>query len=82
MESDITLGTILEHLRAFEGRMLNRFTDLEGRMNSLEQRVDRMDRNLTRQINAIDQRLDAVEIEQLPKRVTRIEQHLNLAPIA
>lgn len=82
MEHDITLGTILEHLRAFEGRMLGQFTGLEGRMDTLEQRIDRMDRNLTRQIDAIDKRLDAVEIEQLPKRVTRVERHLNLAPIA
>jgi hypothetical protein len=34
-----------------------------------------------RQIDAIDKRLDEIEIAKLPLRVTRIEEHLQLTPI-
>lgn len=88
-EQGITLSIILEHLRAFETRMLGKLQAVDGRMGLLESRIDklgnRMDRmecNLTAQIDAIDKRLDEVEIEYLPKRVSRIERHLKLAPIA
>jgi len=43
-------------------------------MGGLEGRMDRMERNLTAQIEAIDKRLDAVEIEELPKRVQKLEK--------
>lgn len=72
MADEITLGTIMEHLQALEMRMNKRFDNVDGR-------IDRLERNLTRQIEAIDKRLDAVEIEQLPKRVSRIEKHLGMA---
>ncbi len=35
--------------------------------------MDRMERNLTAQIDGIDKRLDEIEIENMPKRVTALE---------
>lgn len=54
---------------------------IESRMNRLEDKMERVHRNLSSQLDAIDKRLDAVEIEFLPKRVQRIEKHLGLAAI-
>ncbi|HVW66228.1 MAG TPA: hypothetical protein VHA78_00685 [Candidatus Peribacteraceae bacterium] len=77
----ITLKVILDHLQAFQiqinGRMdrfEGRMGGVEGRMGGLEGRMDRMERNLTAQISAIDKRLDAIEIEELPKRVRKLEK--------
>ena len=38
-----------------------------------------MERNLTRQIDGIDKRLDEIEIEKLPTRLVRVEERLGLA---
>jgi len=85
-DKDITLGTILEHMRGMEQRMTTQLHEVDGRLtkrlDSLEVGLDRVHRNLSSQIDAIDKRLDAIEIEYLPKRVSRIEQHLGLAPTA
>jgi hypothetical protein len=87
-DTDITLGTIMEHLRAMEGRINKRFEDADKRLDGVdkrfdgvETRIDRLERNLTRQIDGIDKRLDEIEIEKLPQRVERIEEHLQLAPM-
>lgn len=79
-DKDITLGTIMEHLRAMEDRINKRFEGVDKRFDGVDARIDRMERNLTRQIDGVDKRLDAVEIEKLPQRVGRIEKHLELAP--
>lgn len=73
-EKGITLRHIMSHLQGLEQRINERFEKAESNMK-------RMERNLTFQIGAIDKRLDAVEIEYLPKRVSRIEKHLRLPPI-
>jgi archaellum component FlaC len=78
-DKDITLGTIMEHLRAMEGRINKRFEGVDSQINGVNARIDRAERNLTRQIDGIDKRLDEMEIEKLPERVERIEQHLELA---
>ena len=89
-DNDITLGTIMEHMRGMEQRVTSRIQDvhedLSKRMDGLDAkltgRLDRLERNLTSQIDAIDKRLDAMEVEHLPKRVARIERHLDLSAIA
>lgn len=81
-EQGITLGIILEHLRAMESRIRERFENVEFRLDRVELGQQRLERNLTAQIDAIDKRLDPVEIEHLPKRVTRLEKHCGLAQVA
>jgi len=74
----ITLRILLDHIQ-YLGRSVHQeieslkveMRSLEGRLND---RIDRVDRNLTRQIDAIDQRLDAFEAELLPQRVKAIER--------
>jgi hypothetical protein len=79
-DKDVTLGAVMEHLRAMEGRINKRFESADLRLERIESGQQRMERNLTRQIDGIDKRLDEIEIEKLPERVDRIEQHLQLAP--
>ncbi len=62
---EITLTTILEHLRAFEKRVNDRFNAMDRRFDEADERADRRYRNLTGQIDAIDKRLDMVEIAAL-----------------
>ena len=78
-DKDITLRTILDHMRGLEDRINKRFDGIDMRFNAVDARIDLLGRNLTRQINAIDKRLDEIEIAKLPQRVERIEQHLQLA---
>lgn len=90
MEEEITLKTVLDHIQAMgaqlrqqmtevEGRVIKRMDQIEGRLSRLEETVAKNHRNLTQQIDAIDKRLDEIEIESLPQRVTRIEEHLQLS---
>ena len=79
-EPDITPGILLTHMRGMEQRLVQRIDKLEGRIDGMEQgignlthRIDRLDINLTRQIGAIDRRLDTIEIESLPRRVAVLE---------
>ena len=65
---------------------------LSTRVDSLDKRIDNVEKTLTTQINGIDQkliwqrtaltnidkRLNDIELEFLPKRVSRIEQKLQL----
>lgn len=81
-DSDITLGTILEHMRGMEERIGQRFENVACRLDRLELGQQRLERNLTAQIDAIDKRLDAVEIEHLPKRMSRVERHLGFKAAA
>ena len=78
-DKDITLRTILDHMRGMEDRINKRFDVVHLRFNAVDARIDLLGRNLTRQIDAIDKRLDEIEIEKLPQRVVRIEQHPQLA---
>ena len=68
-ESGITLGMIMSHMQAMEVWLTWRI-DSVGR--SLTARMDRLEGNLTGQIDAIDKRLDAIEIEMPPKRVAAL----------
>ena len=78
-DKDITLRTILDHMRGLEDRVMKKFEQVDFRLERLQTDQQRMERNLTRQIDAIDKRLDEIEIEKLPQRLERIEQHLQLS---
>jgi hypothetical protein len=82
----VTPAVLLDHMRGMEHRLKEDFRrgmkqeiggvrgELKATENRLMVRIDRAERNLTFQIDAVDQRLDAIEIENLPKRVTRLEK--------
>jgi archaellum component FlaC len=73
----ITAGTILKHMQAMEKRLTVRISSVEigldSRINALDEKFSRRFDNLSFQIDAIDKRLDAIEIEDLPRRVKRLE---------
>ncbi len=70
--ADITLKDVISHLQAMEQRLTNNDA-------RLEKQIERVERNLTAQIDAIDQRLDAIEIEKLPKRMKKLERAMGIA---
>ncbi|MDD4628671.1 MAG: hypothetical protein PHE68_04755 [Candidatus Peribacteraceae bacterium] len=63
----VTPTVLLQHMQGMEQR-------LTSRMDGLGNKMDRMHVNLSAQIDAIDQRLDVIEIENLPKRVAKLER--------
>lgn len=67
----ITLLTIVRHLQTVKQELLQKIDgvkrELSQKMDVLEAKVDRHYRNLTTQIDGIDQRLDEIEVERLPK---------------
>ncbi len=88
-ESDITLKMIMNHLHSMQaglhaemrvlhadlmGEIGKVRSDLMGEIGTVHGRIDRLETNLTRQIDGIDKRLDAIEIENLPKRMRKVEQ--------
>ena len=87
MADDITLKTVLDHIHAMQSRMDSRFEDIERRFDKVDQKFEIVDRrfdeleqtiqmvetNLSRQIDAIDHRLDEIEIEGLPSRIKKLE---------
>lgn len=70
MADEITLNTVLEHLSSMEQRLSGCISDVSSEMRAMEKR-------LLVQIDAIDERLDDIEIETLPKRVIQIEKALS-----
>ena len=64
--NDITLQTVLRHMQAMESRMMERFDAIDTRFDRLEAKVDRNHAQLTFQIDAIDRRLDEVEVTEVP----------------
>lgn len=77
-DSDITLLTVLQHMQSMEQRLIERIDgvrdSLNGRIDGLEVKVDRLemkgDRNhvqVIAQLDAIDRRLDEVEVVEIPK---------------
>lgn len=81
----ITLKMLLDHQRAMRAEFMHdqktmliqmdrRFDEFSRRMDESDKRTDRMQRNLTGQLDMIDERLNSVEIEYLPKRVTKLEE--------
>lgn len=90
----ITHTILLDHMHGMEHRLRMEFKNsIDSAINTSEQRlrteiraseqrtserIAHLGQRLTFQIDAIDQRLDAVEIENLPKRVTRLEKAVGI----
>jgi hypothetical protein len=91
-KSEITSAVLLDHMRGMENRLAGRIDALESDvggirsdMKNFEKKVDGKFEVVNRKleimnigIDNIDKRLDAVEIENLPRRVTKIERHLGI----
>jgi hypothetical protein len=73
MADDISLKTVLDHLSAMEQRLAGRFDTVEKRFGQVDQKLQVVEANLTRQIDGIDRRLDEMEIQKLPSRVAALE---------
>ena len=78
-DNDITLQIVLEHMQNMQRVLMSEIGAVRTDLQRLERRVDRMETNLTNQIDAIDKRLDAIEIENLPKRVRVLEAAAGIA---
>jgi len=83
-DEDITPKVLLEHMQNMQRVLMERMDGLDQYMGGLDQkidnaekkliyRIDKLEINLTQQIDGIDQRLDTIEIEKLPQRVTALE---------
>jgi hypothetical protein len=87
MTTRITLRTVLEHIQelkiSLEGKATSLERKLDGKMTSLERKVDHMHKNLGSQINAIDGRLDMIEIgivdQKHEVRIQRLEKRTGIA---
>lgn len=70
-KDDITLKTILEHMRVMEDRLLTEIQEVRSDLGATEARlntrIDRMEHNLTTQIDGLDRRLDDIEVSQIPQ---------------
>lgn len=72
--ADITLEMIMNRLQGMQSTLQASIDDVRNGVSSLSNRIDVLETNLSRQIDGIDTRLDAVEIETLPRRVTALEK--------
>ncbi len=75
-EQGITLGVILQHMQGMERRITERF---EGRFNGIDRRLGRLERKtdlMSVQIGNMYETLNAIDVENLPKRVTALEDIL------
>lgn len=69
----ITLKIILEHIVAMEQRLSGQIHEVRGEVGEVKTQLASVERNLLRQIDGIDKRLDDIEIEKLPERVRVLE---------
>ncbi len=70
-KDDITLKTILEHMRGMEERLRAEIngvrTELKGDIREVKNEIRRVEAVLSNQISNIDARLDDIEVVQVPK---------------
>lgn len=59
-DGEVTPAILLQHMQAMEGRIMEKF-------DQLEQKVDRNHVILSTQITNLDERLDDLEVVQVPK---------------
>ncbi len=91
-DQDITPAILLQHMQGMEQRLRSEFrtelrTELRTAIAASEERlVERIgaevrhsENRVTAQIDAIDRRLDELEIALLPKRVTKLEEVVGIA---
>lgn len=87
MADEITLNIVLEHLSSMEQRLSGKINEVNDRVtgvhtglstsiSNLGTQMHAMEQRLLRQIDAIDERLDDIEIETLPQRVAQLEKAL------
>lgn len=80
----ITLATVLEHMQNMQRVLTEQMQSIQKTMatkddlQALNTKVDRHYRNFMGQLDAVDDRLGTLEIEQLPKRVTRLEEAVGI----
>jgi hypothetical protein len=69
---------LLEHLQRMEQRLTASIQDVRADVQTVEgkltKRIDRLEVKLTTQLDGIDERLDGLEIEHLPRRIAALEQ--------
>ena len=87
MSSRPSIAAVLKQLTMMDRKMTvissqtnERFAVMEDRFKSMEKwltrRFDVMETNLSRQIDGIDERLDELELLDLPRRVTGLEMNV------
>ncbi len=62
----ITLRTVLEHVQAQGGALMSLQSEMKKEFNAVHEKIDGVERRLTRQIDGIDQRLDDLEANVIP----------------
>ena len=65
-DDGITSAIILQHMQAMEQRIMEKFSKVDDRFDRLEQKVDRNHVILSTQIANLDERLDDLEVVQVP----------------
>lgn len=88
MTNDFTLTDVMHQMQIHAGefrkefgKVHERIDKIDVRLDGIDVRLDKIDQKLIWQRTAltnIDGRLDDIELEFLPKRVTRIEKKLQL----
>lgn len=81
-DDGITLKMVMEHMQHQGQILMDEIKNVRQEMGEGFRRVysdmQKMEHRLVIQIDAIDQRLDAIEIENIPKRMCKVEKHLGL----
>jgi predicted nuclease with TOPRIM domain len=72
-DPEITPKVLLDHLQAMSQSLREEIRAVRADVRQVGERVDRVERNLTAQIDALDRRLDELEVQTLPRRVTALE---------
>lgn len=85
MNKDITLTDVLNHMQIHAGEFRKGFLQVYKRIDDLEEkltnRIDSVEQSLTGEIRGIDDldfRVQDLEDEKLPKRISRIEKKLQM----
>lgn len=63
----IALRTVLEHVQAQGGALMSFRSEMKKEFDAVHEKIDGVERHLTRQIDGLDKRLDDIEIVQIPK---------------
>jgi hypothetical protein len=84
-DDGITLKMVMDHIQhqwqMLMGEIKNVWKEIRDLRKEMNERFRDVEHRLTIQIDGIDQRLDAIEIENIPKRMRRVEKHLKLAAV-
>ena len=88
MTNDITLTDVMNQMQVHAGEFRKEFRKVHQRIDGLDNKIDGIDLRLDgidqkllwqrTALTNIDERLDSIELEFLPKRVSRIEKKIQL----